>query len=323
MHSVGLFVCSNFEVLELAVGTVFNFANLASGQSNYEVCFVSEHGGEIQSSLGISVHTTRLRARTFDTLIVMGNSERPPPTKSLLDLLAAAPSFSARVASIYSGTFALAEAGLLDGKRATTHWSLAQIFRNRFPKVKLEEDQILVVDGQIWTSAGMTSGIDLALALVEEDLGGKIARLVARQLLIYQRRGRGQSQFSSPPEVYAQSARVQLALAYAKEHLRQNLLVESLAVVAKLSPRQFSRVFREETGQSPAKAIERLRVEAARTMLETSQNSLEFIAHETGFGDRLRMRQAFIRVFGQSPQVIRRLSAPPKATRSPSVCRTD
>jgi transcriptional regulator GlxA family with amidase domain len=155
----------------------------------------------------------------------------------------------------------------------------------------------------------MSAGVDLALAIIEKDLGVNVARMVARKLVIYQRRGGGQSQFSALLELNAKSDRVQMALAYAKENLGTDLSVEALAEAARLSPRQFSRVFREETGQSPAKAIERLRVEAARMMMETSRHPIEVIARETGFGDRERMRQAFLRAFGQPPQAIQRASA--------------
>ncbi len=163
-----------------------------------------------------------------------------------------------------------------------------------------------MVDGQIWTSAGMSAGVDLALAIVENDLGPETARGVARKLVLYQRRGGGQSQFSALLELDARSDRVQMALAYAQENLASDLSVERLAEAAHLSPRQFSRVFREETGQSPAKAVERLRVEAARLMMETTRHPIEVIARETGFGDRERMRQAFLRAFGQARQTIQR-----------------
>lgn len=215
---------------------------------------------------------------------------------------------SRRVASVCTGAFVLAAAGVLDGKRATTHWFHAQSFRKQYPEVQLDEDRIFVVDGQIWTSAGMTAGIDLALAILEKDLGLEMARQVARKLVVYQRRGGGQSQFSALLELDAKSDRVQMALAHVRENLSSDLSVESLADIANLSPRQFSRVFRAETGQSPAKAIERLRVEAARLMMETTRHPIEVIARETGFRDRERMRQAFLRAFGQPPQAIQRTS---------------
>jgi transcriptional regulator GlxA family with amidase domain len=172
--------------------------------------------------------------------------------------------------------------------------------------VTVEEDRIFIVDGAIWTSAGMTAGIDLALAMVEQDLGAEIARAVARQLVVYHRRAGGQSQFSALLELEPKSDRIQSALDYAKRHLDEPLTVKRLAEAAHLSPRQFSRVFRAETGRSPAKAIETLRVEAARLMMEQSRHPIEVIARQTGFAERDRMRRAFLRAFGQPPQAIRR-----------------
>jgi transcriptional regulator GlxA family with amidase domain len=169
--------------------------------------------------------------------------------------------------------------------------------------VKVEEDRIFIVDGPVWTSAGMTAGIDLALAMVEKDLGADVARAVARKLVVYHRRAGGQSQFSALLKL---EPSIQSALAYARCNLDKPLTVGQLAAAAHLSPRQFSRAFRAETGQSPAKAIENLRVEAARLMMERSRHPIDVIAQQTGFADRDRMRRAFLRAFGQPPQVIRR-----------------
>lgn len=309
MHTVGLVVYPNFQALGLAVGSVFEYANLLRGERAYQFRLVSEGGGPVMTSQSFSVNTDRLREVSYDTLIVAGDNECRLPPISLLDYLRQAPSHSRRVASICTGTFVLAAAGLLDGKHATTHWFHAKEFRKQYPRALLDEDRIFVVDGQIWTSAGMTAGVDLALAIVEKDFGLELARMVARKLVMHQRRSGGQSQFSALLELDAKSDRVQMALTYARENLPAELSIEVLAETARLSPRQFSRVFREETGQSPAKAIERLRVEAARLMMETTRHPIEVIARETGFGDRERMRQAFLRAFGQSPQAMQRTSA--------------
>jgi len=200
----------------------------------------------------------------------------------------------------------LAEAGLLDGRRATTHWYYARNMQRDYPRIAVEADRIFTTDGPIWTSAGMSAGVDLALALVENDLGAEIAREVAKILVVYHRRAGGQSQYSTSLDLDATSDRVQTALAYAKEHLSTPLSVGTLANAAFLSPRQFSRLFREETGQSPAKAIERLRVESARLMMEAGRFSAEEIARRNGFGNRERMRRSFVRVCGQPPQTIQR-----------------
>ncbi|MRX11305.1 helix-turn-helix domain-containing protein [Pseudoduganella sp. FT25W] len=309
MHTVGLLVYPNFQALGLAVASVFEYTNLFRGEKAYQFRLVSEHGGPVMTSQSFSVNTERLRDASYDTLIVAGDNECHLPPDSLLEYLRDAPSRSRRVAAICTGAVVLAAAGLLEGKRATTHWFHAQEFKKQYPNVLLDEDRIFVVDGQIWTSAGMTAGVDLALAIVEKDFGLDTARMVARKLVVYQRRGGGQSQFSALLELDAKSDRVQMALAHVRENLASELTVESLADVARLSPRQFSRVFREETGQSPAKAIERLRVEAARLMMETTRHPIEVIARETGFNDRERMRQAFLRAFGQPPQAIQRASA--------------
>jgi transcriptional regulator GlxA family with amidase domain len=306
MHTIGLVVYPEFQSLALAVASVFEYANLLHTELAYRCCIASEHGGPITSSQGFSVHTEALAADGYDTLIVAGDNECRLPPPGVLDYIRNAPRRSRRVASICTGAFVLAAAGLLNGKRATTHWYHARDFQKQYPDIQLDEDRIFVVDGQIWTSAGMTAGVDLALAIVESDLGLDTARMVARKLVLYQRRGGGQSQFSALLEMDARSDRVQMALTYASENLGSDLSVERLAEAAHLSPRQFSRVFREETGQSPAKAIERLRVEAARLMMETTRHPIEIIARESGFGDRERMRQAFLRAFGQAPQTIQR-----------------
>jgi transcriptional regulator GlxA family with amidase domain len=224
----------------------------------------------------------------------------------MIDFLRSATDTSRRVTATCTGAFVLAAAGLLEGKRATTHWQYAPALRQRYPRVRVEEDRIFIQDGLIWTSAGMTAVIDLALALVEEDLGRDVSRAVARQLVVYHRRPGGQSQHSTLLELEPKSDRVQSALSFAKRHLREDLSVERLATVAHLSPRQFSRVFRMETGKSPAKAVEQLRIEAARLMLEDGRHSLEDVVRETGFQNRERLRRACLRGLGQPPQAIRR-----------------
>ncbi len=309
MHKVGLLVYPGFQSLALAVATAFEYANLMNGEAAYDFAVVSEHGGAVASSQGFAVHTVPWGRKAFDTLIVAGDNECRLPGASLIRYVRNSAKRSRRIASICTGAFVLAEAGLLDGRKATTHWAHVRAFRQRYPQVQLDEDRIFVTDGQVWTSAGMSAGLDLALAVVEKDLGREVALMIARKLVIYQRRGGGQSQFSALLELDAKSDRVQTALTFAKENLSSELSVDVLADAARLSPRQFSRVFREETGQSPAKAVERLRVEAARLMMETSRHPIEVIARETGFGDRERMRQAFLRAFGQPPQAIQRVSA--------------
>ncbi|HEX7743269.1 MAG TPA: helix-turn-helix domain-containing protein [Sphingobium sp.] len=224
----------------------------------------------------------------------------------MIAFISDAPKRHRRIAAICTGAFVLAEAGLLNERHATTHWLHARDLQRQFPKVKMDEDRIFVNDGPIWTSAGMTAGLDLGLALIENDLGPELAKSVARKLVIYHRRGGGQSQFSVLLELAPKSDRIQTVLAYARDNLHKPLTVPVLADVAHLSPRQFSRAFQAETGQSPAKAIENLRVEAARSLMEQSRHPIDVVARQTGFSDRDQMRRAFLRAFGQPPQVLRR-----------------
>ncbi|CAI1621702.1 L-rhamnose operon regulatory protein rhaS [Serratia plymuthica] len=180
--------------------------------------------------------------------------------------------------------------------------------QQRYPRIRIDSNRIFIRDGALWTSAGISAGIDLALAMIEEDLGAEVAANVARQLVVYHRRPGGQSQYSLLLALNPSSDRIRSALSYSREHLHQPLRVTDLADAACLSERQFGRLFRAETGQTPAKVIEQLRVEAARVSIEESGEALEAIARAVGFSDPERMRRAFIRVFGLSPQAMRRLS---------------
>ncbi|MDR6607758.1 GlxA family transcriptional regulator [Pseudomonas synxantha] len=307
MISVAFVVFEGFQSMALAAMPVFEYANFSAAETLYDVRVLSENGHNLRASGGLSVGTEAFDGRVFDTVIVVGGDsivEQAP--EAVLDYLRASIHTARRTASICSGAFVMAQAGLLDGRRATTHWAYARELQARFPAIKVEADRIYVIDGSIWTSAGMTAGIDLALAMVEKDHGAELARAVAQKLVMYHRRAGGQSQHSALLELEPKSDRIQTVLGYAREHLAQPLSVEQLAQVANLSPRQFSRAFRAETGQSPAKAIENLRLEAARQMLERGRLTLDQIALETGFSDRRRMRETFLRAFGQPPQVIRR-----------------
>ncbi len=306
MKRIGLVVFPGFQILDLVAISVFEVANMAAAALAYEVQLLSEHGGPVVSSSGVLVETRPFSEAKFDTVMVTGWLTPLPSSAGLLAFMNSASKVSRRVASICTGAFVLAEAGLLDGHRATTHWAFARSMQSRFPKVKVQEDKIYIVDGSIWTSAGMTSCIDLCLAMVESDLGADIARGVARKMVVYHRRTGGQSQFSALLELQPKSDRIQDALAFAKKNLKGDLSVEILAEAARLSPRQFSRAFRSETGQSPAKAVENLRVEAARILMEEAQHPVDVIARETGFSDPERMRRAFLRAFGQPPQAIKR-----------------
>lgn len=306
MPSIGVVLFPGFQVMNLAPLTAFEFANLQLGQDFYDVTFLSEAGGPVRTSIGMVIETEPFSDRRFDTVIVVGAIQVDPSAPGLIERLRETAATARRVAATCTGAFLLAEAGLLDGRKAATHWAHARELQRLHPSIKVDDDRIFVSDGNVWTSAGMTAGIDLTLALVEDDLGPEMAKGIARSLVVYHRRTGGQSQFSALLELQPRSDRVQKILVYARGHLKNELSVEELAEAAHLSPRQFSRIFREETGQSPAKAVENLRLDAARTMLEDGRHSLDTVARETGFADRERMRRAFLRAFGQPPQVIKR-----------------
>lgn len=309
MHRIGFLLSDGFQIMALATQAVFEYANLVAREPFYKLDNFSVEGGEVRSSLGMTVGTRSLRARTnVDTWIVAGPNDplTSPAPVAVVSFLRKASQRARRIAGICTGGFVLAEAGLLAQRRATTHWAYARGLQERFSEISVEDDRIYIVDGPMWTSAGMTAGLDLALAMVEKDLGAEVARSVAHKLVMHQRRSGGQSQHSEMLDLAPKSDRIQHALNYARKNLNRPLTVDELAETAHLSPRQFSRVFTLETGQSPAKAIEGLRLEAARLMIEQSRHPLDVIAKETGFRDRRHMREAFMRGFGLPPQAVRR-----------------
>jgi transcriptional regulator GlxA family with amidase domain len=306
MQRIAFVVVPGFQFMSVAALAAFEFASMIADEQLYEISVLSETGGAIQSSLGMTIDTRPFDNGSYDTVIVGGGNAVVPTSPALIAFLQNSVKSSRRLAAICMGAFALADAGILDGRRATTHWAHARRMQARYPNIQMDEDKIFIIDGPIWTSAGATAGIDLALGMVERDFGANAARGVAKMLVVSHRRAGGQSQHSALLEMDAKSDRIQNALTYARQNLKAPLSVEELAKAANLSPRQFSRAFRAETGQPPAKAVENLRVEAARLMMEQSRHPIDFIAMETGFADRERMRRAFLRAFGQPPQVIRR-----------------
>ncbi len=306
MRDIAFVVYPGYSVMALAVATAFEIANGMASEPPYDLHFVSEAGGRVRTSAGMLLETEPFTDKPFDTLVVGGATVPEPSSPGLIAFMRDAPKRHRRIAAVCTGAFVLAEAGLLDGLHATTHWFHARDLQRQFPNVKMDEDRIFVNDGMIWTSAGMTAGLDLCLALIEKDLGPELAKSVARKLVIYHRRGGGQSQFSALLELSPKSDRIRAALSYARDNLHKPLTVPDLAEAAHLSTRQFSRAFHDETGQSPAKAIENLRVEAARNLMEQSRHPIDVVARQTGFSDRDHMRRAFLRAFGQPPQVLRR-----------------
>lgn len=308
---ISFVVAPDFELLDLS-GPLCAF-NLARDAHDipYETGVFSCAGGPVLCSAGFPIGTVGTgKVSHDDTVIVVGGPRAHLPGQSpeigwLLKMLA--PS-SRRMASICTGAFHLAKAGILDGHRATTHWRFASLLQAQFPPVFVDADRIYVKDRNVWTSAGITAGIDMALALIEADFGLDLSKLVARDLLVYHRRPGGQSQFSTIFDLEPSSGRVRDALMFAREHLCETLSVDRLAEAACVSSRQFSRIFLKETGETPARAIERLRAEVARPRIEDSREPIEAIAVEVGFGDVETMRRSFVRLFGQSPQAVRRVA---------------
>lgn len=257
------------------------------------------------SGYGIVPASTTAACRgPIDTLMVAGGFGVEDALKdaSLVGWVRAAASRSHRVTSVCSGAFLLAAAGLLDGRRATTHWAACDELKRRHPQVDVDPKPIFVHDGAVWTSAGVTAGIDLALALVEEDLGPEVPREVARWLVVFLQRPGGQAQFSSHlASAPASREPLRELQAWMADNLDDDLRVETLAARAAMSPRNFARAFRRETGLTPAAYVEALRVEAARQRLERGAEPVDIVAHRAGFGTPETMRRAFARRVGVPP----------------------
>jgi len=306
---IGVLIFPDFQLLDAAGPiSVFDIAARYARQPA-PIKVIAANPGPVRSSSGAEMCARKFGpAGALSTLIIAGGEgvEAAARNDCTLRFVRSVARRGIRVASICSGAFILAEAGLLDGRRATTHWQRTRQFLDTYPNVKLEPDRIFVRDGTIWSSAGITAGIDLALAMVVEDHGDEVAQHTARQLVLYHRRSGGQSQFSSLLELKAPSGRFGPLLSWAREHLATPLTVEDLAARAGMSARHFSRAFIAETGSTPSKAIERLRIEVARQRVQASREPIERVAEATGFRDPERMRRAFIRSFGQPPQALRR-----------------
>jgi len=244
----------------------------------------------------------------IDTLVVAGAEEAGQTGSGprVLSCVGAAAVGARRVTSVCTGAFVLAAAGLLDGRRATTHWRRAEELARGFPRVAVDPDALYVRDGPVWTSAGGTAGMDLALALVEEDLGHEVALEVSRRMLLFPRRSGGQSQFSTrSPGLLAERDRLRTLQAWIVEHPELPHRVEALADRAGMSPRNFSRVFAAQVGVPPARFVERVRVEAARQRLEESSDTLEEVAGAVGFASPETLRRAFLRQLGVGPSAYR------------------
>jgi transcriptional regulator GlxA family with amidase domain len=273
----------------------------------YELAVVAERSLITASGgLGLAAQDLSEPDTPFDTLIVAGGFGIEPACENtaLIGWIRRRAAAARRTASVCSGAFLLATAGLLDGRRAVTHWGRCAEFARRFPAVHLEPDPIFVRDGNVWTSAGITAGIDLALALVEADLGSRVALAVARQLVVFLKRPGGQAQFSATLALQQGDVRFERLHAWIADNIRSELSVGALADAASMSLRNFIRHYRQATGTTPARAVERIRVEAARQMLERGL-PVKRVAARCGFGSEETMRRSFLRLLGVTPQAYR------------------
>lgn len=283
--------------------------------AGYECRTASLEGGLVRSAEGLVLQTdalARVRASSVDTLVVPGSPHMPEmldDAEALVTWLRRAAPRTRRTASVCSGAFLLAAAGLLDHKRATTHWLMFELMGRCFPAVRIDRDAIFVQHGAIWTSAGVTAGIDLAMAMVEADCGHEVAMEVARELVVYLKRPGGQSQFSGLLQAQVRDSAAtfdELNRWIVGNLARADLDVEALAARAGMSPRNFARVYKERTGRTPARAVQVFRVEAARRLLENTDGLVDRIAQRCGFGDEERMRVTFQRHLGVAPRDYRR-----------------
>jgi transcriptional regulator GlxA family with amidase domain len=278
----------------------------AGGAPPYRLRLVTQGDEGVTSSAGVALAAGPLsrRSEALDTLLVAGGQgvEAAATNPVLVDWVRQRATQARRVASVCTGAFLLAAAGVLDGRRAVTHWKDCARLAQRFPAVRVETDPIFVCDGRVWTSAGVTAGIDLALALVEEDLGRSVALAVARYLVVFLKRPGGQAQFSAALALQAADDRFVALHDWINNHLDDELSLSVLADRAGMSERSFSRHYAEATGQTPARAIERLRVDAARRLLSESRTPVKRIAQRCGFGSEETMRRSFLRLLAVTPQ---------------------
>lgn len=288
---------------------VFSDARFGDGCPAYEVIVASEFGGLVTSDTGVKLKTARLDKtvlRSVDTLLVSGSDLTipPVPTASLRARVSQYLDRPRRLGSICTGAFILAKLGVLDGHEVTTHWAFCSRLEREYPSIIVKSDALFITSGRIWTSAGVSAGIDMALAMIEEDLDHLAALKVARGMVLFLKRPGGQSQFSVELRRQMHDARGLFddLHNWIRVNLDADLSVPALAAEARMSARNFARVYLRETGESPAQAVENIRIEAAIRLLESGQEPIKIIASRTGFGDDERMRRAFVKTYGVSPQ---------------------
>lgn len=279
----------------------------------YECIVVSSHGGRVRTGSGVDLKTKSVRslaAKPIDTLIVPGafSVEDVTRDRALIGWFRRTAPACRRVCSTCNGTFLLAAAGILDGHRAATHWAQASRLATQYPNLTVEPDAIYVHDRGVWTSAGGTSCIDLALALIEQDAGRELAVKVARVMVVYLKRAGGQSQYSAllDAQAHSESDRFVGLEQWIAEHLRTDLGVEALAQRVHMSPRNFARVYAQTRGRTPAKTVEAIRIDVARRRLEETTDRIETIAEHSGFTGEEQMRTAFTRTLGIPPREYRK-----------------
>lgn len=303
-------VTGPLQVFATANETIAN----AGGSHPYTVRIVAQQVPNVTASAGIMLATQSLPppSSPVDTLIIAGGPgvKAAVAETELVAWVTARAAAARRTASVCTGAYLLAATGILDGRRATTHWSFCDDLARSFPAVRVEADPIFVRDGSVWTSAGVTAGIDLALALLEEDLGRDVALAVARYLVVFLKRPGGQAQFSAALSLQAGEAPFGKLHAWIDDNLARDLSLSTLAAEAGMSERSFSRRYLEETGLTPARAVERLRVEAARRLLLDTKTPIKRIARLCGFGTEETMRRSFLRLLSASPQDYRARFSP-------------
>lgn len=306
IHTITLFLLPGFQMLDLAALTVFDAANGEPGGTFYDTAIVSRQGGAVRGAAGADVDTRAWQAgRRCDTLLVVGGNSTFVESGTAA-LLHAAAGAARRVGSIGAGTDLLAGTGLLDGRRVALHAAHAPRLQATHPALHVDAERLYTHDGKYWTAAGMTATLDLALAMVEQDLGTAAALAVARRVMLYHWRSSAHLQSADLLDMAPMTGRIQATLTYARRHLRNPLSIDELADHAGMSRRHFTRTFRAETGQSPARAIETMRAEVARTLLESGALSLDAVARDAGFASAEQMRRALARVYEQTPQMLRR-----------------
>ncbi len=314
-HKIVLLAYEGFELLDLTgPSTVFSEANLVLGREAYELVVASPEGGMVRSWSGLALDSVALnskRCRNPDSILVSGALQ-----EGLAIILSCALTrrwlgkwapLAERYGSVCSGAFMLAACGLLDGKEVATHWSVCDRLEKFYPSLKVNADALYVNDGRVWTSAGVSSGIDMSLGIVEQDYGAEIAARIARLLVLYSRRPGYQSQFSDVLLAQSQAdAPFRQLIAWMQANLSEKLDVETLASQAAMSERTFTRKFTRATGQSPARFVESLRLEAARDLM-ASNLSLKSIADSVGLLPASRFNRVFMRRYGVAPSAFRHM----------------